>query len=254
MVMEFMPTTVCRYVVQMRNERRVIPPLLTKLMMYQLFRSLAFIHAQNICHRDVKPENILLDPITGVLKLGDLGSAKKLEEGVTNVSYICSRYCRPPELMFGSVYYTTYVDMWSSGCVFGQILLGKPLFAASCNVDQLVEVIKVLGTPTKEQIKEMNPKYLAYQFPELDPIPLSSIFSAGTPNEAIDLLSNLLVYKPLSRLHPFKACAHPFFNKLLEKGTVMPNGSPLPPIFNFTDSEKALMEKLNVNLTPAHFV
>ena len=254
MVMEFMPTTVCRYVGLMRNERRLIPPLLTKLMMFQLFRSLAFIHAQNICHRDVKPENILLDPNTGILKLGDLGSAKKLEEGVTNVSYICSRYCRPPELMFGSVYYTTYVDMWSSGCVFAQILRGKPLFAASCNVDQLVEVIKVLGTPTKEEIQSLNPKYVSYHFPVLEPVPLISMFSAGTPNEAIDLLSNLLVYTPLSRLHPFKACAHSFFDKLREKGTMLPNGGPLPPIYNFTDSERAQMDKLNINLTPVHVV
>ena len=88
----------------MKKEMRVIPPILIKLMMYQLFRGLAYIHAQNICHRDVKPENILLDPNTGVLKLGDLGSAKKLVKGQVNVSYIGSRYCRPPELMFGSVY------------------------------------------------------------------------------------------------------------------------------------------------------
>ncbi len=96
LVMEFMPTTVCRHVGKMKSLKKVIPPILTKLIMYQLFRSLAYIHAQNICHRDVKPENILLDPETGVLKLGDLGSAKQLVKGEHNVSYICSRYCRPP--------------------------------------------------------------------------------------------------------------------------------------------------------------
>ena len=98
--MEFMPTTVCRHVGKMKSLKKVIPPILTKLIMYQLFRSLAYIHSQNICHRDVKPENILLDPETGVLKLGDLGSAKQLVKGEHNVSYICSRYCRPPGLNF----------------------------------------------------------------------------------------------------------------------------------------------------------
>ena len=64
--------------------------------MYQLLRSLSYVHSIGICHRDLKSENVLLDPESGVLKLADFGSAKKLVEGETNVYYICSRYCRPP--------------------------------------------------------------------------------------------------------------------------------------------------------------
>ena len=234
----------------MKKEMRVIPPILIKLMMYQLFRGLAYIHAQNICHRDVKPENILLDPNTGVLKLGDLGSAKKLVKGQVNVSYIGSRYCRPPELMFGSVYYTTNVDIWSAGCVFAHILLRKELFASSCNVDQLVEVIKVLGTPTQEQIEDLNPVYVSYNFPAIESIPLRSLFSPVIPDTAIDLMSQLLVYRPMARLHPLVACAHPYFAKLREYGTLLPNGSTLPPLFNFTDTEQELQNNLNIKLTP----
>jgi glycogen synthase kinase 3 beta len=227
---------------------RVIPPILIKLMMYQLFRGLAYIHNQNICHRDVKPENILLNPNTGILKLGDLGSAKKLVKGQVNVSYIGSRYCRPPELMFGSVHYTTYVDVWSAGCVFAHILLRRELFASTCNLDQLVEVIKVLGTPTQEQVEDLNPAYVSYNFPLIEPIPLRSMFSPVIPDTAIDLLSQLLVYRPMGRLHPMVACAHPYFDKLGEDGTLLPNGLSLPPLFNFTDSERELQEKLNINL------
>jgi glycogen synthase kinase 3 beta len=86
------------------------------LYMYQLFRSLAYIHSLGICHRDIKPQNLLLDPETGVLKLCDFGSAKHLVKGEPNVSYICSRYYRAPELIFGAIDYTTKIGMPDSLC------------------------------------------------------------------------------------------------------------------------------------------
>lgn len=82
---------------------------LFQLYMYQLFRSLAYIHSLGICHRDIKPQNLLLDPETAVLKLCDFGSAKQLLHGEPNVSYICSRYYRAPELIFGAINYTTKI-------------------------------------------------------------------------------------------------------------------------------------------------
>lgn len=84
-----------------------------KLYIYQLFRSLAYIHSQGICHRDIKPQNLLLNPTIGVLKLCDFGSAKVLVAGKPNVSYICSRYYRAPELIFGSTNYTTKIGLFS---------------------------------------------------------------------------------------------------------------------------------------------
>ena len=254
LVMEYMPTTICRYVGKMKQAMRVIPPIMTKIIMCQLFRSLAYIHSRNICHRDVKPENILFNPESGVLKLGDLGSAKTLVKGEPNVSYICSRYCRPPELLFGSPDYTTKVDMWSSGCVFAQILLGQPLFAAANNMDQLVEVIKVLGTPSLAQIEEMNRKYTRFKFTMISPTSLRSLFCAGTPEDAVELLSRLLSYSPSSRPHPMVACAHPFFDKLREKGTKLPNGFDLPPMFNFSQEEKEVQSLLKIQLDPALYV
>jgi glycogen synthase kinase 3 beta len=84
-----------------------------QLYMYQLFRSLAYIHSLGICHRDIKPQNLLLDPETGVLKLCDFGSAKHLVKAEPNVSYICSRYYRAPELIFGAIDYTTKIGKQS---------------------------------------------------------------------------------------------------------------------------------------------
>ena len=91
-----MPETVYRASRYFNKMKTVMPILEVKLYIYQLFRSLAYIHSQGICHRDIKPQNLLLDPSTGVLKLCDFGSAKILVENEPNVSYICSRYYRAP--------------------------------------------------------------------------------------------------------------------------------------------------------------
>ena len=80
-------------------------------------------------------------------------------KGEPNVAYICSRFYRAPELIFGSTDYSTMIDVWSQGCVFAELLIGTPIFPGSSGVDQLVEIIKVLGTPTKEELKSMNPNY-----------------------------------------------------------------------------------------------
>lgn len=91
--------------------------------MYQLFRSLAYIHSLGICHRDIKPQNLLLDPESGVLKLCDFGSAKHLVKGEPNVSYICSRYYRAPELIFGAIDYTTKIGTANLYNIFISIVL-----------------------------------------------------------------------------------------------------------------------------------
>ena len=163
--------------------------------MYQLFRSLAYIHAIGICHRDIKPQNLLLDPNTGILKLCDFGrwaslslssflshdsddsldSAKILIAGEPNVSYICSRYYRAPELIFGATNYTPSIDIWSAGCVMAELMLGQPLFPGESGVDQLVEIIKILGTPTKEQIKSMNQNYTEFKFPSIKAHPWTKV-------------------------------------------------------------------------------
>jgi glycogen synthase kinase 3 beta len=95
-----------------------MPMLQIKLYMYQLLRSLAYIHSVGICHRDIKPQNLLLNPATGVLKLCDFGSAKILVAGEPNVSYICSRYYRAPELIFGATNYTTFIGLYERSLMF----------------------------------------------------------------------------------------------------------------------------------------
>ncbi|CAJ0964646.1 unnamed protein product [Ranitomeya imitator] len=258
LVLDYVPETVYRVARHYSRAKQALPMIYVKLYMYQLFRSLAYIHSFGICHRDIKPQNLLLDPDTAVLKLCDFGSAKQLVRGEPNVSYICSRYYRAPELIFGATDYTSSIDVWSAGCVLAELLLGQPIFPGDSGVDQLVEIIKVLGTPTREQIREMNPNYTEFKFPQIKAHPWTKgyvflqVFRARTPPEAIALCSRLLEYTPTARLTPLDACAHSFFDELRDPNLKLPNGRELPALFNFTTQELSSNPSLSSILIPAH--
>lgn len=200
--------------------------------------------------RDIKPQNLLVDPVRQVLKLCDFGSAKALVRGEPNVAYICSRYYRAPELIFGSTDYTTAIDVWSAGCVLAELLIGSPIFPGSSGVDQLVEIIKVLGTPTKEQLKSMNPNYQEFKFPQIGAHPWSSIFKSTIPPETVDLVGNLLSYVPDLRSKAIEACGHPFFDDFRNAATRMPDGTALPDeLYQLTPEELVMNPEMEVILS-----
>ncbi|CAI0439520.1 unnamed protein product [Linum tenue] len=235
LVLEYVPETLNRIA---RNYNRVnqrMPLIYVKLYTYQICRALAYMHnCIGICHRDIKPQNLLV-------------------KGEANVSYICSRYYRAPELIFGATEYTTAIDIWSTGCVMAELLLGQPLFPGESGVDQLVEIIKVLGTPTREEIKCMNPNYTEFKFPQIKPHPWHKVFQKRLPPEAVDLLCRFFQYSPNLRCTALEAYIHPFFDELRDPSTRLPNGRPLPPLFNFKPQELSGIPTDMVNkLIPEH--
>ncbi|KAL4312372.1 hypothetical protein GQ457_01G050590 [Hibiscus cannabinus] len=225
-----------------------------KLYTYQICRALHYLHnVVGVCHRDVKPQNILVNPHSHQVKICDFGSAKKLVPGEPNISYICSRYYRAPELIFGVTEYTTAIDMWSVGCVMAELMLGHPLFPGESSVDQLVEIIKILGTPTREEIKCMNPNYTEFKFPAIKAHPWHKLFHKRMPPEAVDLVSRLLQYSPKLRCTALEALGHPFFDDLRDPNVSLPNGRTPPSLFNFTAQELAgAPPELQQRLIPEH--
>nr|POF23722.1 shaggy-related protein kinase alpha [Quercus suber] len=226
LVLEYVPETVHRVIKHYNKLNQRMPLIYVKLYTYQIFRALSYIHrCIGVCHRDIKPQNLLVNPHTHQVKLCDFGSAKVLVKGEPNISYICSRYYRAPELIFGATEYTTAIDIWSAGCVLAELLLGQPLFPGESGVDQLVEIIKVLGTPTREEIKCMNPNYTEFKFPQIKAHPW----------------------------HKLDALIHPFFDELRDPNSRLPNGQFLPPLFNFKSHElKGVPFEILVKLIPEH--
>ncbi|KAK7891695.1 hypothetical protein WMY93_023658 [Mugilogobius chulae] len=178
-------------------------------------------------------------PRTAILKLCDFGS---LLEGNPMCPISAHGYYRA-QSSFWSTDYTSNIDIWSAGCVLAELLLGQPIFPGDSGVDQLVEIIKVLGTPTREQIREMNPNYTEFKFPQIKAHPWT---------KAIALCSRLLEYTPVTRLSPLEACAHAFFDELRQPNTRLPSGRELPHLFNFSPVELSIQPQLNTTLIPTH--
>lgn len=236
LVMDFYKDNLYKIIKQHSKSRDKIHPLLVKLYSYQILRGLAFIHGKSICHRDVKIQNILIDPITHRLAICDFGSAKIIAEGEPNLSYICSRYYRAPELILGSTFYKTKIDIWSAGCIIAEMLIGKPLFPGDSGVDQLVEIIKLLGTPSKEEMQEMNPNFNEYKFPFVKSNPWGKVF-VDADRQAVDFIAKLLKYSPNDRPSAIESLRDAYFDELRQQDVILPNGMALPDLFNWTQEE-----------------
>ncbi|KAG6531389.1 hypothetical protein ZIOFF_005195 [Zingiber officinale] len=183
-------------------------------VVFQMCAALAYIHSLGVCHRDIKPQNLLV---------GERGTKYIIHR---------SQYYRAPELIFGATEYTTAIDIWSAGCVLAELLLGQPIFPGENEVDQLVEIIKVLGTPTREEIKCMNPTCTEFRFPQIKAHPWHKIFHKRMPPEAVDLVYRLFQY-PSNLRCTLEALARPFFDELRDPNAHLPNGHFLPPLFKF---------------------
>jgi len=241
-VMKYMPETLGQILRRNYKEKNNFELLDIKLYSFQIIKSLAYLHSLNICHRDLKPQNILINQQNRTLKICDFGSAKKLENNQKSIAYICSRYYRAPELTFGCTHYTVQIDIWSLGCIIGEMLYGQPIFPGENASDQLVEIIKILGTPTKEQIYKMNPEYRDHKFPIIKSYPWEKVFKSKNYidknffNSFIDLISKMLIYEPDERIKPMKALTHEFFNEL--KYLDYENRNDLPKdLYEFTQEE-----------------
>jgi len=217
-----------------------------KLYSYQLCRVLAYIHSLEICHRDIKPQNLLIKVDNNHLKLCDFGSAKIMSESKPNISYICSRYYRAPELIFSSTNYNCSIDVWAMGCVIAELFNQEPLFVGEDALAVLVEIIKVLGTPTEEDIMEMNDDYnQTRNFPSINSPPWHRVFNNDTPESAQNLISLMIQYKPNSRIKPMEALAHSFFDDLRGNEQFYKSGT-CPPLFDFSPEERAHAHRLKL--------
>ncbi|XP_010001162.1 PREDICTED: mitogen-activated protein kinase 15, partial [Chaetura pelagica] len=190
-------------------------------ILYQLLKATKFIHSGNVIHRDQKPSNVLLDAECCV-KLCDFGLARSLaqlgqdQEDPALTDYVATRWYRAPEILLSSPRYTKGVDMWSLGCILGELLLGKPLFPGTSTVNQLEQILRVIPAPSPEgilgwesQAGTFSPCVLARR----RRVTLEELLPPSAPPPALDLLKKLLVFDPGKRLSAEEALEHPYVRR-----------------------------------------
>jgi len=185
-----------------------------KSCMFQILCGIAFCHSCGILHRDLKPQNILVDQRTGNLKLADFGLSRAFGLPLRKYSReVVTLWYRPPEILLAASRYTTSVDIWSAGCIFAEMLNYQALFKGQSEIEQLFKIFSILGTPTEASFSECKalpnyseefPKWLPRSMnqwcPKLNECPAGQI-----------LLLSMLDYQADSRITARAALEDPYF-------------------------------------------
>ncbi|KAF5926558.1 hypothetical protein HPG69_001186 [Diceros bicornis minor] len=186
-----------------------------KLFLYQILRGLAYCHRRKVLHRDLKPQNLLINE-KGELKLADFGLARaKSVPTKTYSNEVVTLWYRPPDVLLGSSEYSTQIDMWGVGCIFFEMASGRPLFPGSTVEDELHLIFRLLGTPSQETWPGVssNDEFKNYNFPKYKPQPLVN-HAPRLDSEGIELITKFLQYESKKRVSAEEAMKHVYFRSL----------------------------------------
>jgi len=238
LVFEFMKMDLKEYLDTLKKNNRLIDPELAKSYMFQMMCALCFCHSRRVIHRDLKPQNLLID-VSGNIKLADFGLARAFSIPVRVYTHeVVTMWYRAPEILLGQKKYSTPVDIWSIGAIFAEMMTNKPLFPGDSEIDQMFKIFRVLGTPTNavwpgcetlDDYKKEFPKFvtsgvvqrLRDQNPEVN-----------LNEEALDLLQKCLLYDPAKRISALEGFEHNYFRNLDKK---MYNAMRCPVIPTYGD-------------------
>ncbi|VDM43961.1 unnamed protein product [Toxocara canis] len=191
-----------------------------RLFLVQLLRGLSYCHRRRVLHRDLKPQNLLINE-KGELKLADFGLARA--KSVPTKTYsnevgptVVTLWYRPPDVLLGSTDYSTHIDMWGVGCILFEMISGRALFPGSAVDEQLLLIFHILGTPSPQLHPSIcnSSAYKSYKFPHYYPTHLPNICPRIDQN-AFDLLLRLLQYEGRARLSASQALEHAFVRSSL---------------------------------------
>ncbi|KAK2955826.1 putative Cyclin-dependent kinase 2 like protein [Blattamonas nauphoetae] len=206
------------------NHYRLTTPVIKQLL-YQLLAGVAYCHQRRVLHRDLKPQNLFLTRDLK-LKLGDFGLARAFGIPVRSFTHeVVTLWYRAPDVLMGNRKYSTPVDIWSVGCIFAEMVIGRPLFPGSNEQDQLTRIFKLLGTPTTEIWPSMAELQYPHALPQFPARGLRYAIGELLDAQGYELLSEMLQYDPSRRIPAKDAMQHPWFTDLPE---AIKKASPIP--------------------------
>ncbi|KAJ3297218.1 Pkinase-domain-containing protein [Rhizoclosmatium globosum] len=210
LVFEYMDQDLKKFM-DTQGSHGALQPALCKTFLFQLLKGIAFCHENRVLHRDLKPQNLLINSKME-LKIADFGLARAFGIPVNTFSNeVVTLWYRAPDVLLGSRNYSTSIDIWSAGCIMAEIYSGKPLFPGKTNEDQLMRIFKLLGTPTDQtwpHVSEM-PEYKK-TFPYYPPQSLAAKLPVIEP-VGLDLLTRMIQYQPQLRISAKEAMNHAYF-------------------------------------------
>jgi len=213
-VIELMGTDLHRLI----SSKRKLQDEHLQTFIYQILRGLKCVHSARVFHRDLKPNNVLINTNCD-LKICDFGTGRGIgrkQLNMTLMEQVTTRWYRPPEGLMQATQYTSAVDVWSVGCILAELILRRPLFPGKHNYDQLDQIFSILGTPPKEFIEKLqNEKYRNHLrgLPPKEKQPFEEVFPNANP-QAIDLIEKMLRLDPEKRITVDDALAHPYLAQL----------------------------------------
>ena len=193
-----------------------IDPQLIKSIMYQLLKGTAHMHKHGTMHRDLKPQNLLVDTSAPhpLIKVADLGLGRHFSVPIKAYTHeIVTLWYRAPEVLLGATHYAPAVDMWSVGCIFAELVRKQALFPGDSELQQLLHIFKLLGTPSEDMWQGVSQLKDWHEYPQWKPQDFSKVFPSLCPN-GIDLLQQMFEYDPSKRITAMEALRHPYFNGL----------------------------------------
>lgn len=185
-----------------------------KPIMYQLLLGIHYCHSKGVLHRDLKPNNILMNS-NGEVKVSDFGLARKYILPLDNFTReVITLWYRPPEILLGQDNYFTTADIWSIGCMMYELVHGEPLFSGDSELGQLIKIFQVVGTPSEENWPGVTRlKFFSNKFPKFKAKKLKDLCPEFC-DQACDLFSHLIDPCPENRYEAIEALKHPWFDDL----------------------------------------
>ncbi|XP_022324874.1 cyclin-dependent kinase 7-like [Crassostrea virginica] len=208
LVFDFMETDL---EIIIKDQNIVMTPGHVKSYVLQTLKGLEYLHVHFILHRDLKPNNLLIND-KGVLKIGDFGLAKFFGSPTRVYTHqVVTRWYRCPELLFGARQYGTGVDIWAVGCILAELLLRVPFLPGDSDLDQLSRIFQVLGTPTEKDWPNIKALPDFIEFKSFPGTPLKEIFIAAS-DDLLQVLAEMLKMDPLQRCTSSQALKMEYFS------------------------------------------